>query len=278
MTDFRADCANCFSLCCVAPAFSRSSDFAIDKPAGHPCPNLLADHRCGIHDRLRPSGFRGCEVFHCLGAGPAVSQVVFGGQDWRDDPALAPVMFDVFAVVRQLQEILWYLEQAAAVAPAGPLKTEATERQTALGLLTRGAPETLRGLDVEEHRAPVAGLLRRVSEAVRGSAARRPRTDARGRKLPAGPDWAGVRLRGSRLAAADLRGFLLIGADLRETDLRGADLLGADLRGARLEGADLRGALFLTPAQVAGAAGDDATQLDNYIARPLPWSTVDVQH
>jgi pentapeptide repeat protein len=277
MTDFRADCANCFALCCVAPAFSVSSDFAIDKPAGRPCPNLLADHRCGIHDHLRPSGFNGCVVFHCLGAGPAVSQVVFGGQDWRDDPDLAPVVFDVFAVVRQVQEMLWYLEQAVSVAPAGRLREEAVERRSALNLLLGEAPERLAALDVEEHRTPVAVLLRRVSEAAR-EGARRPAGDARGRKLPAGTDWIGARLRGSELASADLRGLYLIGADLRGADLRGADLLGADLRGADLRGADLRGALFLTPTQVAGTRGDDSTQLSDYLVRPLHWSTVDVQH
>ena len=41
--DLRADCAQCFGLCCVAPAFVASADFAITKPAGRPCPNLAAD-------------------------------------------------------------------------------------------------------------------------------------------------------------------------------------------------------------------------------------------
>ena len=49
----RADCSRCAALCCVVPAFSRSSDFAIDKPAGRPCPNLRSDLRCGIHEHLR---------------------------------------------------------------------------------------------------------------------------------------------------------------------------------------------------------------------------------
>ena len=49
-TDLRADCSSCFGLCCVALTFSRSADFAIDKPAGEACPNLSADFRCGIHD------------------------------------------------------------------------------------------------------------------------------------------------------------------------------------------------------------------------------------
>ena len=37
--ELRADCTRCFALCCVAPAFAASADFAIDKPAGQPCPN-----------------------------------------------------------------------------------------------------------------------------------------------------------------------------------------------------------------------------------------------
>ncbi|HEY6597232.1 MAG TPA: pentapeptide repeat-containing protein, partial [Asanoa sp.] len=36
--ELRADCTRCVGLCCVAPAFSASADFAIDKPAGRPCP------------------------------------------------------------------------------------------------------------------------------------------------------------------------------------------------------------------------------------------------
>jgi len=57
----RADCSRCVGLCCVAPACSASADFAIDKAAGAPCPNLLTDSRCGIHDELRPRGFPGLD-------------------------------------------------------------------------------------------------------------------------------------------------------------------------------------------------------------------------
>ena len=64
-----ADCANCAGLCCVALAFTRSADFAFDKPAGDPCVNLLDDFRCDIHPDLRDRGFKGCTVFDCLGAG-----------------------------------------------------------------------------------------------------------------------------------------------------------------------------------------------------------------
>ena len=73
----RADCGNCFALCCTAFGFARSADFAVDKPAATPCQNLAADFSCTIHDRLRPRGFRGCTVFDCFGAGDGELRVEF---------------------------------------------------------------------------------------------------------------------------------------------------------------------------------------------------------
>ena len=116
----RADCEHCFGLCCVAPTFSASADFAIDKDAGQPCPNLQLNFRCSIHDRLRRRGFPGCTVYDCFGAGQKVAQVTFGGQDWRRTPGIAEHMFTVFTIVRQLHELLWYLSEALTLQPARP--------------------------------------------------------------------------------------------------------------------------------------------------------------
>lgn len=90
LLELRADCGQCFGLCCVALPFARSADFAIDKGAGEPCPNLESDFRCGIHTRLRRTGFTGCTVYDCFGAGQRVSQVTFGGVDWRSGSRSAP--------------------------------------------------------------------------------------------------------------------------------------------------------------------------------------------
>src|SRR4051794_35476317 len=108
----RADCANCAGLCCVGPAFAASADFAIDKPAATPCPNLQEDFRCGIHARLRESGFPGCTVFDCFGAGQRITQQTFRGASWRVSPGVARQQFAVLSVMRQLHEILWYLTEA----------------------------------------------------------------------------------------------------------------------------------------------------------------------
>lgn len=117
----RGDCANCFGLCCVALPFAKSADFAVNKSSGDPCRNLQEDFRCGIHTRLRPSGFQGCTVYDCFGAGQQVSQVTFGGVSWREAPETARQMYEVFPVVRQLHELLRYLTEALALETARPV-------------------------------------------------------------------------------------------------------------------------------------------------------------
>ena len=96
----RADCRRCAGLCCVAPAFAASADFAVDKPAGVPCPKLAGDLGCSIHAELRDLGMPGCAVFYCFGAGQQVVQRTFAGRHWRDSPETAAEVFAVFPVVR----------------------------------------------------------------------------------------------------------------------------------------------------------------------------------
>ncbi|HEU4422997.1 MAG TPA: pentapeptide repeat-containing protein [Pilimelia sp.] len=269
--DLRADCESCFALCCVAPAFAASADFAIDKAAGHPCPNLRPDFRCGIHASLRQRGFPGCTVYDCFGAGQKVAQVTFGGQDWRRAPRTATRMFEVFAVMRQLHELLWYLAEARTLRPARPLHDELGLAFDRIDRLTRGTPEALLEVDVAARRQDVNALLLRASELVRAGAGRRP-ADRRG------ADLVGADLRGADLRRANLRGVHLIGADLRGADLRLADLTGADVRGAKLHGADLRDSIFLTQSQLDAATGDTATRLPPSLARPTHWAPSAAAH
>ncbi|MGH3333843.1 MAG: pentapeptide repeat-containing protein, partial [Nocardioidaceae bacterium] len=165
--DLRADCGRCAGLCCVAPAFAASADFAMDKPAGEQCSNLLADFRCGIHGGLRERGFPGCAVFDCFGAGQQVTQVTFGGRDWRRDPTIAPSMFAVFTVMRQLRELLWHLAEAATLLPSGPLADELDLARRDTERVTDGGPDELAAFDATGHRRDVGQLLARVSELVR---------------------------------------------------------------------------------------------------------------
>ncbi|MGW0119717.1 pentapeptide repeat-containing protein [Streptomyces sp. NPDC003327] len=263
-TALRGDCARCFGLCCVALPFARSADFAVNKSSGEPCRNLREDFRCGIHTRLRPSGYQGCTVYDCFGAGQRVSQVTFGGVSWREAPESARQMYEVFPVVRQLHELLRYLTEARALPVARPLHADVEKALARVEALAGGTPEALEQLDVAAVRAEVNPLLLRTSELVRAAVGGKP-------KSRRGADLIGKRLRGARLRGADLRGALLIAADLTGADLTLADLIGADLRDADLSGADLTGALFLTQPQLNSARGDAATRLPEGFDRPAHW-------
>lgn len=267
-----ADCSSCFGLCCVAPAFTASADFAITKPAGRSCPHLGVDFGCGIHAHLRDRGFPGCTVFDCLGAGQKVAQVTFGGRSWRDDPSSSSAMFDVFHVVRELHELLWYLAEALSYPTAQSLFAELAATADQIDRFTQGTAEQLVLVDLATEHARVNALLLRVSELVRAAA-----SAGRGRRRGLerrGADLIGQNLTRTVLRGANLRGSYLIGADLRGVDLAWADLTGADLRGAELAGADLSQSLFLTQPQVAAASGDHRTRLPVALRRPRHW-TVD---
>src|SRR5258708_8337281 len=158
-SSLRADCERCFGLCCVAPAFSASADFAIDKDAGQACPNLQSDSRCGIHARLRQRGFPGCAVYDCLGAGQKVAQVTFGGEDWRRTPGIAAPMFRAFTIMRQLHELLWDLCEALPLPPARPLHRELSRALQETERLTLGSPAALGELAMAAYRRAITPLL-----------------------------------------------------------------------------------------------------------------------
>ncbi|WP_233508588.1 pentapeptide repeat-containing protein, partial [Spongiactinospora gelatinilytica] len=252
-------------MCCVAPAFAKSADFAIDKPAGRPCPNLELDFRCGVHTTLRERGFTGCTVFDCFGAGQQVSQVTYGGRDWRAHPETTASMFGVFATMRQLHELLWYIGEALTIPAAHGLRDDLAAAYAETERLTGETPDALAELDLREHREKVNALLLKASELARAGLAKGQGRRRGGGRTPGkqlrGADLAGADLRRADLRGANLRGAFLIGADLRGADLRAADLIGADLRGAKLGGADLTGSIFLIQSQLDAAQGDQATRL-----------------
>jgi hypothetical protein len=229
--ELTADCTRCVGLCCTVLPFARSAAFAFDKPAGTPCRHLAADARCGIHDRLRESGMRGCVAYDCFGAGQSVTE---------------SDRIPHFLVVEQVHEIAWYLSDAHdRGADVASLVAE-TERLAA-------SPSPSQP-DVDDLRSRVAPALRAVAEAARSTYG--------GWRDLAGADLAGADLRDEDLRGADLRGAVLLEADLSGADLTDADVLGADLRGASLAGTDVSRALFLARRQLGSvqiAPGQEGT-------------------
>ncbi len=286
--ELQADCERCFGLCCVALPFAKSIDFAIDKAAGQPCQNLREDHRCGIHQQLRNQGFRGCTVYDCMGAGQKISQVTYGGRDWRQHPDTARPMFDILPIMRQLQELMWYLTEAltctsvhartatlresSGESPDMTLGEALHEALARTDKLTMLPSEALLELDISAHRTGINELLLQTSRLVRDDALRKFAIPAKRRKsYGRGADLAGAKLRGADLRCANLRGAWLIAADLRGADMRYADLIGADFRDTDIRGADLTDALFLTQSQLNAAKGDVATRIPSSLARPSHW-------
>ena len=129
--DLRPDCARCDALCCVLLAFDASDAFAFSKPACAPCRNLAADNTCKVHASLADEGLSGCVAFDCQGAGQRITEQVFKGRSWRDDPALLPAIDTAFRVMRRLHDAVGLLQQAATL----PLSQ--AQNQTRLGLLAR---------------------------------------------------------------------------------------------------------------------------------------------
>lgn len=267
-----ADCENCFGLCCVALPFAASADFAFDKDGGKPCQNLQSDYRCVVHNNLRQKGFRGCAVYECFGAGQKVSQVTFGGSDWRNAPETAKQMFTVFPIMQQLHEMLWYLTEALTLKATFSIHSDLRNALDQTYQLTLLSPASLTELDIQAHREDVNVLLLHTSELVRAESLLKHKSTKKYRNTYCrGTDFIGANLRKANLRGANLRGAYLIAADLREADLRDSDFIGADFRDADIRGADLTGSIFLTQDQINAAKGNAQTKLPSLLTHPAHW-------
>jgi hypothetical protein len=173
-------------------------------------------------------------------------------------------MFEVFSIMRDLHELLWYLTEALTLQPARPLHGELSLALSETERLTHNGPDALMELDLAAHRRAVNALLLRTSELVRAEVPHKKK-DYRGAGL------IGAKLKGADLRGANLRGAYLIRADLRGADLRRADLTGADLRDADLRGADLTESIFLIQSQLDAAKGNTETKLSPPLTRPTHW-------
>ncbi|MDF2821298.1 MAG: pentapeptide repeat-containing protein [Clostridiales bacterium] len=269
----RVDCQKCFGYCCVALYFTASDGFPTNKDAGKPCINLKNDFSCAIHQNLRKNGLKGCTSYECFGAGQKVAQVTYGGQDWRQDADTSDKMFEVFLVMRQLHEMLWYLSEAMTLHLGQPIQDELSNKASEIYRLSLLDADNLMAIDLTKLRDIVNTLLHKTSEIVRKKAQndhkkiskQQQKTDKR--RI----DYIGTDLRKMNLVGADLRGALLIASDLRGVDLKGADLIGADLRDADIRSANLADSIFVTQAQINTAKGDSNTKLPKLIRRPVYW-------
>lgn len=165
--DLQPDCARCAALCCVAFAFDRSEDFALDKPAGSPCPNLMADDRCRIHADLVGQGFAGCASYDCHGAGQRVTQEMFAGRSWRESPELAAAMFEAFRILRKVHALLDLLRTAGQL----PLTADQSARRDALRAALNPSEGWTNATLADFERSTLQAEVRSFLTSLRGNAA-----------------------------------------------------------------------------------------------------------
>ena len=270
--ELKIDCEKCFGLCCVALFFSKVEGFPQDKIAGKPCINLQSDFGCSVHKDLRKKGLKGCTSYDCFGAGQKVAQVTFKGQDWRKSPEIANKMFDVFVIMRQLHEMLWYLIDASTFISNKDIENELSSIIEETEKLTNLDEQSIINIDIEKHRMKVNSILKQVNEFVKEKVSDEKRVNSKNKKsLKEGYDFVGKNLSNTNLIGANFAGALLIASNMKDTNLKGANLIGADLRDADIRGANLEDSIFLTQSQVNTAKGDSRTKLPKALARPSYW-------
>jgi hypothetical protein len=166
-TTLTADCQRCAALCCVGLAFDRGPLFALSKPAGVPCPHLSSQARCGIHPQRAARGFAGCASYDCLGAGQRVTQELFRGRSWQDQPHLLTDMLDAFRVMRQVHESLRLLRSAAKLPLLARERQRLEELVRALEPVAGWSSQVLADFEQGSLADEVAAFLRSLTGTVR---------------------------------------------------------------------------------------------------------------
>ena len=160
-----ADCGRCVGLCCVAPGFVASADFAFSKPAGVACRHrrrlALRDPRPAA--AVGPRRVRGVRLLRRRAA---------GGRPRRRRPAVGPdhiCHYRSYDLVRQLHEP-WYATAPRASRPAAaPVHPALAAAVGAIDGVIEAGPATLEVDGPATHRGVVAPLLRRASALVRAT-------------------------------------------------------------------------------------------------------------
>jgi uncharacterized protein YjbI with pentapeptide repeats len=270
--ELQPDCEKCFGLCCVALYFSSMDGFPVNKDAGKPCINLKGDFKCKVHEDLNKKGLKGCIAYDCIGAGQKVAQVTYSGHDWKENLESSKQMFDVFIIMKQFHEMLWYLNEAVRLQYNSSInKDKLIEKIDEIENLTHLEAESIINLDLTSIRVGVNSLLLQTSEFLRKKV-NNDKNSLKGKKaIGGGLNLMGADLRKKDLRGANLSGAFLIASNLRGVDLSWADLIGSDLRDADLSGANLINSIFLTQAQINSAKGDVNTRLPKSLIKPDHW-------
>ena len=258
LTKFKSECSMCRGFCCRALFFFKSDGFPEDKAAGKNCRHLMKDYRCDIHEQLKERQLKGCLGYDCLGAG--VKTTLFKADE--------KVLFDVFTIMEQLHEILWYLFIGQEVVKNKELRHQLWLKYQMIEALSELPVSQILNLDLAHYRQLVAPLLQLTYQEVN---LENKVTLLKAKKKMGRLDLMGRDLHSLNLQGQDFKGAFLIGANLSNCDLTGVNFLGSDVRDMNIRGSDLSASLFLTQGQINACHGDQLTKLPKYLERPKHW-------
>ena len=157
-----ADCESCSGLCCVSLAFERGPAFGFSKPANTPCRHLSSASRCSIHAARVERGLVGCVRYDCFGAGQRVTLELFPGRSWRDEPELAPQVFEAFRLLRDVHELALLLEVAHRLELPDALAERRAQLSRELEPEAGWTPDRLLSFDLAAAHARVHAFLREL--------------------------------------------------------------------------------------------------------------------
>lgn len=253
--ELKINCNKCCGLCCVALFFSKTDGFPHDKVAGKPCMNLLDDFRCSIHNQLAQKKMKGCMAYDCFGAGQKVTQIIYHNESWHDHKE----MFDVYFIVYQLHQMLWYLNEAYHLSVNKAVQASITSLIHQCDVITHSTPNAVKHFDLDQFRKQVNVILKDIT------------LELAKPNIKIAPINFGKQFRGANLDAYDFSMNLLIGSNLEGCSLINTNFLGADLRDVNLKNTDLRRCLFLTQGQINSAIGNSSTLLPRTLTTPTSW-------
>ena len=261
--ELKIDCSNCSGLCCTALFFSKLDGFPEDKIAGKPCVNLQKDFRCKIHDELIKRKMKGCIGYDCFGAGQKVTQAIYPNTNWLTESAKAKEIYEVFLVVFQLHQILYFLAEAKTIIAAKELWKDIDAFIAEGREISKSTPQEILSFDRNEYRKQVNECLKKVSNLIKIS--------ANHNKDEHEENFIGKRYKGKNFDGKDFSMSLMIAASFEGCSFHGANFLGADTRDTNFSSADLSEAVFLTQGQVDSAKGNSDTKLPGRLCRPVSW-------
>ena len=260
LKELAANCGECCGICCVALYFTKMDGFPEDKRPGKPCSNLTDDFKCKIHSDLMKHQLKGCMAYDCFGAGQKVTREIYKGLDWREHSDCAGEMFQVFLIVYQLHQMLWYLIEAHK-ATSKNIQNQLTLLIQENKQMTKMKPAEILGVDVEEYRQRVNSGLKEVCHFLNKGLKQDKKTF----------NYMGKSFKKQNLDGEDFSMALLIAADLEGCSLRKTNFLGADMRDANLNNTDLSDSLFLTQMQINTARGNSNTIIPESLIKPDTW-------